>query len=250
MKTQEPLQFPDMNTSPTLSPPPTNTMRLSRARTVSPFHEAPLQRQGETNSGKTLVAQVCPVCPDFSTKAPNPFCRGGTRTVGRSPCHRLYLQLLLLLHASETSLVRALGACPRLTLSLQAQEDGAAPTCASRSPCVPGYEGGPAQAPCRLPGGCQMWLRFPGTNPSVCHTPRGLVSGVPEQRGGGHICQGDCVAARDPKCSGPRNALSKRSVCPVPCGEESQWELPGNSLDSTLGPPRTAITHTSPSSDL
>lgn len=106
----------------------------------------------------------------------------------------------------------------------------------------------------KLPAGSPEAARcgsdFPGTNPSVCHTPRGLVSGVPEQRGGGHICQGDCVAPRDPKCSGPRNALSKRSVCPAPCREESRWELPGNSLNSTLGPPRTAITHTSPSSDL
>ena len=127
--------------------------------------------------GKGKETQGNPGCPGlsclswFQHESPKPLPSGGTGTVGHSPCHCLYLQLLLPLQASETSLVRALGACPRLTLSWQAQEDGAAPTCASRSPCVPGYKGGLAQAPCRLPKGCQMWLRFPSTNPFVCHTP-------------------------------------------------------------------------------
>lgn len=48
--TQEPSRFPDMNMSPTFSPPPTNTTRLTRQG--SPFHEAPPQRQGEGDSGK------------------------------------------------------------------------------------------------------------------------------------------------------------------------------------------------------
>ena len=134
----QPWQFPDMNTI--VSTPPPNTMRFSRVRTVSPFHEALSQRlNNKQTQEKTLAAQVCPFCPDFSTKAPNHFHPGGTgQSPGHCPHHCLYLQLLLPLQASETSLVRALGACPRLTLCWQAQEDGAAPTCTSWSPRVPG----------------------------------------------------------------------------------------------------------------
>lgn len=73
----QPSQFPDMNT--VVSTPPPNTMRFSRVRTVSPIHEALSQRlSNKQTQEKTLAAQVCPFCPDFSMKAPNHFLLGGT----------------------------------------------------------------------------------------------------------------------------------------------------------------------------
>lgn len=105
----------------------------------------------------------------------------------------------------------------------------------------------------KLPAGSPEAARcgsdFPGL---ILRTPGGLVSGVPEQQGGGHICQGDCVAPRDLKRSGSltRECALQEACLPSPRGEERQWELPGNSLDSTLGPPRIAITHTTSSCGL
>ena len=166
--TQEPSRFPDMNMSPTFSPPPTNTTRLTRQG--SPFHEAPPQRQGEGDSGKPWLPRPVLSVLVSARKPQAPSVRGNRDSWSLS------LPLSLPPAPPPASSLRnkpcqSPGACPRLTLSWQAQEDGAALTCASRSPCVPGYKGGLAQAPCRLPKGCQMWLRFPSTNPFVCHTP-------------------------------------------------------------------------------
>lgn len=152
-------------------------------------------------------------------KAPNPFRPRGTGTVGHSPCHCLYLQLLLPLQASETSLVRALGVCPRLTLSWQAQEDGAAPTCASRSACDPSARVALHKLPAGSPKAARCGSDFPALIPP-CVTRQGISFWGPQAAGRGHICQGDGVAPRDPKRSRPRNAVSKRSVCPAPCGDE------------------------------
>lgn len=70
---------------------------------------------------------------------------------------------------------------------------------------------------CRLhpgsPGAGRCGADYPGTNPSTCPRPLGLVPGVPQQQGGGHICQRAWTAPRDPRCSRPEEERSLQKEC-------------------------------------
>ena len=215
--TQEPSRFPDMNMSPTFSPPPTNTTRLTRQG--SPFHEAPPQRQGEGNSGKTLVAQACPVCPDFSTKAPNPFRPGEPGQLVTLPATVSTSSSSSRFKPQKQALSEPWGPAPDSPSPGRLRRTGQLRPAPPGAPVFPGTRVALHKLPAGSPKAARCGSDFPALIPS-CVTRQGISFWGPRAAGRVHICQGEGVAPRDPKRSGPRNAVSKTSVCPAPCGDE------------------------------
>lgn len=142
---------------------------------MSPFHEAPPQRQGETNSKKPQLSRSAQSVLISALKVPNPSVQGKLEQLVT-----LSLPLPLLpVPPPSSSLrnnpvrnnpVRPVGAWSQLTRFWKAQEgrgnsDPAMVGQCLREPRVPGDRndilGSEAQASPRLPRGWQMWCVVP-----------------------------------------------------------------------------------------